>query len=479
MSTTATSTSASAASSALAQAAQSIISGSTKSSLDVNSLVTALVNAKTAGQQATITNKQTSDNTILSAIGSLQSAMSSLQTSLSGLTDGSALQQLSATASGSGITATVATGSGAVAGTYSVNVTQIAQSNVISSGAYSSSATLGTGNLTVGVGSSSMTIALNSSNNTLAGVAAAINGASNNPGVSATVVTGSDGQHLVLTSTSTGAANTVSISAGTGVDSGLNTASFTQVTAGQDAKLSIAGSTVTSASNTVTGALTGVTLNLTSAAVGTTQTLTVAGNTTAATTAINNFVTAYNSWVTTASGLSTYTAASGSTSATAGPLLGDAMLNTATNDMASMVSSGITVGGKTYSLSSIGLNLQPDGTISVDSTALQTALTTNSSAVSAIFNSTNGIGEQLNAYTQTYTESGGQFAQRTQALNSDLQSLTQQQSTLTAYAASLTSQYNAQFTALNNLMTQMQNNTTYLDQLFGGNGSSGTLNKSA
>ena len=41
----------------LAQAAQSIISGSTKSTLDVDSLVSALVTAKTAGQNATIVNK--------------------------------------------------------------------------------------------------------------------------------------------------------------------------------------------------------------------------------------------------------------------------------------------------------------------------------------------------------------------------------------------------------------------------------------
>jgi flagellar hook-associated protein 2 len=99
--------------------------------------------------------------------------------------------------------------------------------------------------------------------------------------------------------------------------------------------------------------------------------------------------------------------------------------------------------------------------------------------VSALFNTTNGIGTTLNTYANQYTQAGGMISQRTSALNSDLSNLTQQQSDLTAYQATLTSQYNAQFTALNTLMTTMQSNTTYLNQLFGGNGSAGTLNKTA
>jgi flagellar hook-associated protein 2 len=53
----------------------------------------------------------------------------------------------------------------------------------------------------------------------------------------------------------------------------------------------------------------------------------------------------------------------------------------------------------------------------------------------------------------------------------------QAQTSLLAYQASLTSQYQAEFTQLNTIMSQTQNNTTYLNQLFGGNGSAGTINK--
>jgi flagellar hook-associated protein 2 len=469
MSTTPTSTT-----TMLQQAAQSILSGATKSTLDVNSLVSALVAAKTAAQASTIASQQSSDNTTLSAIGQMKSSLTALQNSLTGLSDGSIFSQLGATMSGTSITATTSTG--AAAGSYTVSVQQIATANQISSGAYATNATLGTGTLTIGVGAGSMTVNLDSTNNTLAGLASAINASTSNPGVTASVVTATDGQHLVLTSTQTGAANTVTLSAGAGVDTGLNTASFTQVTAGQDAKLTISGNAVTSASNNVTGALTGVTLSLTSAAVGTTQTLSVATNTSAITTAVQNFANAYNGWISTQQSLSSYNAST----STAGPLLGDAMLNSAVNGIASIMASGVTVGGTTYSLAQIGLNLNNDGTLNFSSSTLQSTLTSSPTMVQNIFNGTNGIGQQLSTFINSYTQSTiGQIDQRSASINSDLTSLTQQQSTLTAYQQTLTDQYNAQFTALNNLMTQMQNNTQYLNQLFGGNGSAGTLNKSA
>ena len=198
-------------SSILQQAAQSILSGVTNSQLDVNTLVSALVTGATAAQSQTIAVAVNSDNTQLSALGTLQSSMSNLLNSLSGLSDGSIFSQLSATMSGTGITATTSTG--AAAGSYSVSVQQIATANQISSKAYAANATLGTGNLNITVGSTTMTVALTSSNNTLSGIASAINSATNNPGVTASVVTGTDGQHLVLTSTQTGAANTVTVSA--------------------------------------------------------------------------------------------------------------------------------------------------------------------------------------------------------------------------------------------------------------------------
>ena len=108
--------------SAVQQAAQSIISGSTNSTMDVNSLVSAIVNAKVAGQTDALNNKKTADNTQLTAIGTLKSMLSLLQSSLTNLANGTTLVPFTATADGKGLTATAA--SGAVAGSYAVNVTE-------------------------------------------------------------------------------------------------------------------------------------------------------------------------------------------------------------------------------------------------------------------------------------------------------------------------------------------------------------------
>ncbi|HDR9588544.1 TPA: flagellar filament capping protein FliD [Burkholderia stabilis] len=485
----------SSANSALQQAAQSIISGSTgNSSMDVNSLVTALVNAKTAGQTAALSAQQASDNTQISAFGALSAALSALQASLTTLSNGALQNTFTATASGTGVTATA--GAGAVAGSYSLGVTQIATSQSLSSAAFGASTALGTGTMKLSLGSQSFTVDVNGANNTLSGIAAAINNTAGNPGIVASVVNGTDGAHLVLSSTPTGAANAISVSlSNVAGDNGLSSlgvtstpsttggqstvtsangsAAWKQSTAAQDAAFTINGIAGTSASNTVSSAITGVTLNLTSAAVSASQpqTLTVAADTKSQAAAINNFATLYNTLVTTMGSLSSFTSGASSQ----GPLLGDSTLNTIKNALASIVASGVSGTGSTVNLASIGVTLQADGTLQVDNTALNGALQSNPSGVATLFNSKTGIGQQLTTNITNYTQTNGLIAARTTALNNDLKSVTQQQSNLSNYVAQLTTQYQAQFTALNTLMATMNSNSQYLTQLFGGANSAGAM----
>lgn len=477
-----TTTSSTALSTTLAQAAQSIISGVTNSTTSTSDLVSAMVTAKTASQTTTLTNRQSTDNTTLSAIGQLKSTLSALQTALAGLSDGSAVSSFTAKADGTGLTATTSTG--AVAGSYAIDVTQAAtaQKLVSTQTGIQSTTQLGTGNLSISVGSgTAMTVAIGSGNNTLTGIASAINSAKDNPGVTATVVSGTDGSHLVLTSNNTGAANTIKVTTdstdGLGslaYDSASPNSNYTEKTPAQDAIFSVDGTPATSASNSVTGVITGVTLNLSAAANNSSQTLTVATDNSAATTAINAFVTAYNSYVTTASSLSSYDSTQ-SAGSQGGPLLGDSMLNSITSSLASTIAKGVSNGSTTVSLSAIGVDLQPDGTLKVDSDTLSSALTNNPSAVSTLFNSTTGVGAVLNNSITTFLQTGGVIDTRTTALNNDLADVATQQASLQTYTDQLTDQYNAQFTALNTLMAQMQSNSQYLTQLFGGEKSAGTL----
>ena len=96
-------------------------------------------------------------------------------------------------------------------------------------------------------------------------------------------------------------------------------------------------------------------------------------------------------------------------------------------------------------------------------------------ASSALFNSTTGVAAQMTTSLNSFLGTGGLISNSQSAINTDLKSITTQQTALTAYTAQLTSQYQAQFTALNTLMATMNNNSQYLTQLFGGANSAGAL----
>ena len=209
----------------------------------------------------------------------------------------------------------------AAPGTYSIGVTQLAQAQQLVSKPFSggSSQTVGTGTLTLSLGSQSVSVPIDSTDNTVAGIAAAINSAPANPGITAGIVQGTDGAHLVLASSLTGASNTIQVSAAGG-DGGLSaltyssghTTNYTQPTAAQDAILTVAGITSDSPSNTDSGAITGVTLNLASmTSAGSPVTLTVSNDTSTVASNISNFVSAYNALVNQFSTLGGYDASSG------------------------------------------------------------------------------------------------------------------------------------------------------------------------
>ncbi|HLX03810.1 MAG TPA: flagellar filament capping protein FliD, partial [Trinickia sp.] len=244
---------------------------------------------------------------------------------------------------------------------------------------------------------------------------------------------------------------------------------------GQDASLTIAGTQVTSASNTVKSALTGVTMSLTQDAAGTTQTLSVAQDVTDQKTAIGAFVTAYNNFVTTAASLTGFDSTQ-KKGQQGGTLLGDSTLNTIRNAITSTLSEGVknSLGGG-VNLASIGISLQKDGQLKIDDSALTVALSNNPDTLSSLFNSKTGLGASLDTHLSSFLKTGGIIDARTDAINADQKAATDQQTQLTAYSAQLTKGYNAQFTALNSLMSRMNQNSQYLTQLFGGTKSAGAL----
>ena len=433
-----------------------ITSAGIGSNLDVNAIVTALVNAKQAGPKAQITRQATQASATLTGLASLQSGLSSLQSALTALTQTGTFSSFNATLADATI-GTTSTMSNAQAGSYTLDVTQLATAQKRSSTAYTQSAAIGSGTLSIGVGANSFNLSV-SATDTLSNIAANINSASGNPGVTATVVNGASGAQLLLSSSKTGVANGFTISAGSASSAGLGTLAGQLGTAGsneaQDAKLSLDGIAITSASNSVSGAIDGVTINL--AKVGGTQ-LTVSQDNSVATTAVQNFVTAYNSYVGTVGTLSSYDATSG----TAGVLLGDSTLTSVQRQISAVLGSRV-AGNSIGSLAALGITRQADGALALDNNRLATALSSNPGAVRDLFTGPKGYATQLNNALTTFTSRSGVLATRQQSLNDSLTKLNTQQTKLNARMAGYQAQLLKQYTALDTMMSQLNNTSSYL-----------------
>ena len=442
--------------------------------INVSSLVSQLVTATQAPQQNLINNQTQAVTTQISALGTLKSALATFQSSLSTLDTPSAFNTETATTASTAFTATVK--SGAPVGTYNVAVSQLASAQQLLSGPFTGS-TVGTGTLQVSLGGTNFNVTIGSGQDTLNGIAAAINSASGNPGVTATVLQGTDGAHLLLTSSQTGAANTIGVSetdSGTGLsaltynianaDSNGNTTNYAQQAAAQDAKYSISGVAGTSSSNTVTTALTNVTLNLVAKTTsGTPATLTVASDSSTIQSNISAFVTAYNTLVGTFSSLGSYDP----TTQTAGPMLGNALLSSTKSQIQNAIYSIVNTGSSTYnSLASVGITTNKDGTLSLNSTTLGNALSTNFGAVSALFSSPGGVATNLNTQLTTDLGSSGAIASKATSLTAQETALTNQTTQLNAQMTALSASLTQQYSALNNLLSALQTTSSYLTQAF-------------
>lgn len=437
--------------------------------IDVSALVSQLVSATQAPQQALISSKTQAVTAQISAIGTLKSALSTFQSSLGAINTPSAFNTLAATSSDPTAFTAVADAD-AVLGSYTVTVGNLATGQQLVSSAFAggSSTVIGTGTLQISLGGTNFNVSIDSSNDTLTGVAAAINSATGNPGVEASVVTGSDGAHLALTSSLTGADNTIQVTetdGGTGLSQitySAGSSNYRVQTDATDASFSISGVNFTSASNTVTDALSGVTLDLLAPTTSDT-TLSVSTDTSTVETNINAFVAAYNTLQGTFASLGSYNA----TTNTAGPMMGDALLSGVQNQVRSALYSIVNTGSSTYNtLASIGITTNGDGTLSVNQAALSAALTSSFTAVSQLFSGTGGVASTLNSQITANLTSGGPVDSRSKTLVQQENALTQQSGQLTQQMNALTASLTEQYASLNALLSSLQSTSSYLSQAF-------------
>lgn len=234
-------------------------------------------------------------------------------------------------------------------------------------------------NIDVSTGSSGTTNLTISGDTSPKGIVNQINQAG--LGITATI-DASKNQIVLTTTDSSGIKNTLNwttsqLSAtsvsGTGSSIAGFTLSNTPQTQASNANLVVDGVGMSRASNNITDAINGVTLNL-AATTPSTAILNITQDTSTVSTNIENLVTAFNSFRSTFNTLNTPTA----TGIGAGSLAYDPLLNQIRAQMTQIVVGNSSTPGTSISgLSDIGISIQSDGTLTLNSATLATTLSNN------------------------------------------------------------------------------------------------------
>jgi flagellar hook-associated protein 2 len=431
------------------------------SGLEIDTLVSKLVAAERAAGQTRIDTKKDKLTEQFSAMAQLMGGMSAFQSSLNSLVSAGSFTSRKVSVSNEQAF-TAKAGPTAAAGSYDVQVEQLAKASQLGSEAFALGSTpVGTGTLTIAVGDASFSIDVADGGNSVANIRDAINRSPANKGVQASLLTDVEGTHLVLTSTKTGEdyALTVTASGGNGGLEQLETMEVRSVA--QDAIVYVSGYEIHSSSNTVNNAIEGVTLSLKAPTEeGSTVLLGVERDDVAIQDAAKKFVDAYNSLAGTIKSLSRYDAATEA----AGALLGDAMLRNIDSQVRKLISSPVAgVNGNYNTLASLGITTQGDGKLKLDTVRFNAALEANPGAVSDIFTSSNGVAVKLADFMGSKTSVTGEVTVRSSNITDTLVDLKDQQDALNARMKIIEQRYFRQFNALDTLLGQMNNTANALD----------------
>jgi len=284
----------------------------------VSQIVANLQNVE-APWKSQLSSLQTQD-TAISGLGSLLSALSN---DVQSFTDfQGVLAQKEGSSSNPDVLALTSASSSAVAGTHTIVVNSLASTSSGYLDAITNASDTLSGSISIQVGSGTAhSISVGPTSNTLAGLAAAINGAG--IGVNASLITDANGSRLSLVSNTSGGGGNLTIGSSI-TDTTTSTAlAYNLATTGVNASLDVDGvNNISTASNTVSTVIPGVTFQLLAPSPvtnGTAQTVQVqiVNNTSAVTSSVGQLVTDYNAVVNAIN-----TQESNSTSGTPQPLFG-------------------------------------------------------------------------------------------------------------------------------------------------------------
>lgn len=350
------------------------------SGIDTQTLAKDLMEATREPRKAIIDEKITKSEARISGYGVIQFSLGELKTAFSGLNDLSdfaSLQVANTQSSAMGVVASPT----AAAGSYQVNVTQVAQAQRTSSDGFAERSTaLNSGasfDLTLSVnGGTNQTITVDT--DTPAGVVAAINGA--DLGITAQliqtsgntpwkiVVTGEEGEEQDFTLTAP-------------VDLGFDDVANELQTA-QNALLTVNGLSIERTTNSVSDVIDGVTFNLATVTTGAAR-IDLTRDNSGITQKINDLVTAYNNFE---ENLKILGDRASEVEEFGGALAGDSLLQNVRSQVRAMLTSTSSTPGSTVTAPrDVGLSFDRYGVLQFDKEKLATQLQSNFDEVAQMF----------------------------------------------------------------------------------------------
>ncbi|WP_343641523.1 flagellar filament capping protein FliD [Roseateles sp.] len=466
--------------------------GISSTGLGSNLNVEAIVQKLVAVERTPIDNLNAASDKIktkISVFGKIQASLSALRDAAAKLTKPETWQGVTATSSDPTIVA-VTGGSGAAEGSYAMNVERLAAAQSLSSPMFKKGDKLGGGSLTFELGewntdhssftakagSAPKTITIDPPRDSLEDVRDKINGSG--AGVIASLVTDVSGSRLVLRSRETGAENGFRLTTSPPAPPEEGKASLADLSFGgagkpsrmvedlraANAKLTVNGLAITSATNTIDSAIDGVSFTLQKAGAAS---VTASQDKEALKKVVSDFVTAYNAAIGLLRDNTKYDAESKS----AAVLQGDSTAVNLSNRLRGAVSSGTTLPGAFAHLPDIGLTMGVNGAITINDSKFSKALGQRAD-LKQLFMGTDkdhpensGIAVKLRTMTDQILGMDGALTTRTKGLQENLKSNGKRADALEDRVASYEKRIRRQYTALDTSMSNLGQKQSMVDKL--------------
>ena len=447
----------------------SIISGlGAGSGMDTTAIVNAIVEAERAPKQAQIDRGKEKAETQISAYGIVKSSLNTLKTAFDQLKDASdfAWYQVNNPNTANYL---VSASVDAEPGSHTLEVYSLAAADRRISGAFAATdSNVNAGNpveLTVGIGSPPVNQTLTINDDTVDGVVNAINNA--DLGITAKVVnTGLAGfPYKIVLEGETGADNTFSVSTNGATDLSFDT----QLASAADAVFVLDGVTMFRPSNSVTDAIQGVTLDL-GAVTGSETRFDIQQDKSEVESALRNLVATYNDL----NVVFTELANPDGTEELSGALIADGTFRMLRQDVKSMVTAASTTpsGNMTY-LADVGISFTREGTLEINESRLAEALTNEYADIAQMFSAGTENQSVFNADPQGFAGEASKKLDRLLATTGTITTVVKnaeekladyevELEELESRMAQIKSRYVSQFTAMEQLIDEMNSTRDYL-----------------